>query len=509
MDLFLLETNITLIYFYLDLSLPKMKIEPTVGPKVPLVSPEVTLTMSSNQRGSMTVFRTINFIVGTGIDGSIAVYSLGGERTRVFRGHSSSVWNMGHLLEDVLFSVDTSMNIISWDVSTGEILCKRQVSSEMTTISIIGKETLVFGSTQAIIRFFSHENGRNMKEIRTLKNAQAEYAIANGAIFVTHIPQKDVYVRDVESGQLIARLSHDAATDRTILDDDYIYTYARTGICYIHRNAPGYPLFKSLDISAIAENVYPVNIEEIDPINPNLMAVTMEKGGIYFISYEPFECRASFAPVGNPRVTSAFITSDVRICVVNDLDVCAIFPVPEKVRADVSTYVDIMKSESRSEKPTAAGTGAVNIEGEGITHAQITSPEEPLTVAIMRKEMQLMQAELEAGKTKADKMQAEIEAGKKKADDMRAEIEVGKKKADEMEAAMERQNIEMEKMKKNYEIRCTTQKLELLMADQMAELKAEISKQAADVHAPNKRTHRGADGGGDTKKRNLNREPSR
>jgi len=330
-----------------------MKVEPTEDSKVPLVIPDVKLSMNSNHRGSLMVFRTINFIVAIGKDGSIDVYSLGGERVRVFRGHSVRVWNMIHLLEDVVLSVDDDGNNISWDASTGEILCTHEVTWDITTISQPKKGTLVFGTTQGMIRFVSHENGFNMKEIRAFKNDQSDSAVANGNIFITQISQKDVYIWHAESGDLLGRLPHEVGTDFATLDDDYIYTYAKTGMCYIHRNAPGYPLFKALDISAIAQNIYPTDIAEIDPINSNLMVVTMKKGGVHFIAYEPAECRASFAPVGNPTLKDDFITSDGRICLVNEIDYCAIFPVPDNLSTDIATYVDAMKAEASPVEPTA------------------------------------------------------------------------------------------------------------------------------------------------------------
>lgn len=90
-----------------------MKVEPKVGSKVSLISPEVTLCMNPDHRGSSMVFRTISFIVATGKDGTIDVYSLGGERMRVFQGHSVSVLNMLHLLEDIVVSLNKHGNIIT------------------------------------------------------------------------------------------------------------------------------------------------------------------------------------------------------------------------------------------------------------------------------------------------------------------------------------------------------------------------------------------------------------
>jgi len=313
--------------------------------------PDVTLEVGSNENDDIACITTLNYIVLTREDGKIHVYSFQGERLRVFEKHTSEVWDMVHIAGNIVVSVDEEGKLYCWDAFTCDIYGRFSGrSTSFRTVCKLDPNLLVLGSISNEVYIVSHENGRNITEIRKHKNVQScDVSVAYDNIFVTDLLGNTATVWDCASGEMLAELKHDDMVHCTAINGKFIVTGCKDGKLYVRKNNTAYSLVNTMDMTDFLQrtNSMPApvtSVSDVEIIESNLVMVTLSMGGIFFISLgQASACVARFVPPTTSALRRAYILSDRRIFVPSNARNCSIFTAPPDVKPLIENYAENLK----------------------------------------------------------------------------------------------------------------------------------------------------------------------
>lgn len=153
---------------------------------------------------------------------------------------------------------DTPAVVCTWHVRTGTLLGRVCVSGGHSRmfVSKISDNEFVVASSNGSLYFFSHDEGRNLKESSRIWKAHPrpiwEVSYHKGVV-VSASADWTARLWDLESKKRIAILYHDQAVEDVAISDDYIVTCSRygrveleKGEVRIFKNGDEYPLLKIL-----------------------------------------------------------------------------------------------------------------------------------------------------------------------------------------------------------------------------------------------------------------------
>lgn len=300
------------------------------------------------------------------------VFVYGGKNRQEFKRHAAKVSGLIHVEDNVVASVDKDGKGIVWNAAKGTVITGFQVSGEKFDVfRKIGPSSFAAQSESGKLYILSHNSGRNVKEMRTLKLGKFNYVIAAhiNILLVQHLQEASlirngdgVVVFDTETGDQLGHLNKKKAVVCAAINHWHIVTGCSDKKLYVFRKRSNFELAKTIDMENFMddedkdddeiEDEFDIEdddendaetevILDITFIHSDLLMVTMFRSGVYFISIAKETCIARIirrkTDIG---ITSSAILADGRICLGGEYQFHAIYPTPAVLRRDIEEYTE-------------------------------------------------------------------------------------------------------------------------------------------------------------------------
>lgn len=148
-------------------------------------------------------------------DGKVRVYkSSGGESIPLhdLPGHSGLVLGLVALKGSIIASGGWDDRVISWDARTGKKLETLKIKdASLNSIAVIDEHNFVAGTGSGDLVFFSHSNGKDLKESSRIKSAHGtwiNHVCVNGDFLVTASFDKSAALWSIKEKKKLAILPH-------------------------------------------------------------------------------------------------------------------------------------------------------------------------------------------------------------------------------------------------------------------------------------------------------------
>jgi len=286
-----------------------------------------------------------DFVVAACLDGKIRVYNaeIGRNITnrkyissstaipfRTFPHHQFCVNGMVLLQDDVLASVDTAGSLITWKVSTGQVLGRIRIYGDfMGPVTKLNSSLLAVGTGNDNIILVQHEAGRNLGQHSSLNNNDNNRILNMDSfndILVTVSLNNRTCVWNYPQVTQLSSFVHQSLARSVIINKSHIIIGCDDGKIHIRRNDPreqAFPLVSIVNLATITglRRDRPLLDHQMTLafITDDLFMANTKTKGIVFISLAANQdvhyLRPDDAYGSDNKLISAVVLNDKRICV--------------------------------------------------------------------------------------------------------------------------------------------------------------------------------------------------
>lgn len=283
--------------------------------------------------------------------------NINGKLRRVFDEHSGpgtpkrELMSMIHLTEDLLCSMDSGGNLITWSASSGTILESVVISNvEAWSLLKLNSTQLAVVSKLNHIYILEHTNGLRMKLRGDLHKKNSRYITAIGVFKEVLIALGDndkAQVWNTTTRKMVGRFDVLKHADLIRISSKFIVCCIRTeGVLVVYKHDSKYSFFVSINLKdhILEKQHIWMYVHDMTFINPNLLKVTTWTG-IFLLSLPSANIVAFFEFDGEQIIGSSTIDTDGSIFAVGTKGNYAVFEMPPIVRQTMKIYADLLYSE--------------------------------------------------------------------------------------------------------------------------------------------------------------------
>lgn len=269
-------------------------------------------------------------------------YSTESGPIRVFDKHKSEIFDLVHLSDDILASVDHDDMLLTWRATTCDVLDRIKVSKDRChSITKVSVTEILVGTANGELLIVEHANGNNLsvEKLWICENAQtlSGTCVYNNRIVVARV--HDVQVWDYSECHLLRTFQYGNICRVSVSDN--LVVMGGDGKIIVHELSDGYNHLRTIDLCKLYhfDRGY-TGMNKITFLNTDILMVVTAYSGIFFVSVESGQCVSHCLLENSKDVLRAAVLSDGRFCVGGDSGYCCTVKPPLEIEYIVNRYAE-------------------------------------------------------------------------------------------------------------------------------------------------------------------------